>query len=109
MNAPTDNNLLWQLLKQNPLYSTLSTVTAKGFVHATGLPPLPPTPISVQPRRYFQEVVRTKDFSVGEYAICEAVKRPVLHFAYPIFDTDGQFEEAVALSLDLTRYARMLS
>ena len=46
-------------------------------------------------------------FCVGEYAICPAVKRPVLHFAYPIFDTGGQFKGMVALSLDLTRYAKM--
>ena len=58
MNAAASNDLLSQLLKQNPLYSTLFVVTAEGFVYATGLPPLPPTPISVQQRRYFQEVIR---------------------------------------------------
>ncbi len=107
MNAAASNDLLSQLLKQNPLYSTLFVVTAEGFVHATGLPPLPPKPIGVLQRRYFQEIVRSNDFSVGEYAICPAVKRPVLHFAYPIKDDNGRFKGAVALSLDLARYAKM--
>ena len=107
MNAAASNDLLSQLLKQNPLYSTLFVVTAEGFVYATGLPPLPPTPISVQQRRYFQEVIRLDDFAVGEYAICPAVKRPVLHFAYPIKDANGRPKGAVALSLDLARYAKM--
>ena len=107
MKAPASNNLLSTLLKQNPLYSTLFVVTAEGFVHATGLPPLPPTPYSVQQRRYFREVMRIGDFAVGEYAICPAVKRPVLHFAYPLKDANGQLKGAVALSLDLARYARM--
>jgi two-component system cell cycle sensor histidine kinase/response regulator CckA len=107
MNAATSNNLLSQLLKQNPLYSTLFVVNAEGLVCATGLPPLPSTPISVQQRRYFQEVVRIDDFAVGEYAICPAVKRPVLHFAYPIKDANGRFKGVVALSLDLARYAKM--
>ncbi len=107
LNAAASNNLLSQLLKQNPLYSTLFVVNAGGFVYATGLPPLPPTPVSVQQRKYFQEVVRIKDFSVGEYAICPAVKRPVLHFAYPLIGTDGSFRGAIALSLDLARYAKM--
>jgi two-component system cell cycle sensor histidine kinase/response regulator CckA len=107
MNVAASNNLLSQLLKQNPLYSTLFVVNAEGFVYATGLPPLPPTPISVQQRRYFQEVIRIDDFAIGEYAICPAVKRPVLHFAYPIKDANGQFKGAVALSLDLAHYAKM--
>ncbi len=107
MKVPASNELLSQLLKENESYSTLFVVSAEGFVHATGMPPLPATPISVQQRRYFQEVVRTNEFSVGEYAICPAVKRPVLHFAYPIKDVNGQFKGAVALSLDLARYAKM--
>jgi two-component system, cell cycle sensor histidine kinase and response regulator CckA len=107
LNAQASNNLLSQLLKQNPLYSTLFVVSAQGFVYATGLPPLPLKPFSVRERRYFQEVIRLMDFSVGEYAICPAVKRPVLHFAYPLIGKDGSFRGAVALSLDLARYAKM--
>jgi len=106
LNVTQSNKLLGELLTQNPLYSTLFVVNAQGFVHASGRP-LPPAPVSVMQRKYFQDMVRLKDFSVGEYAICPAVKRPVLHFAYPIFDTGGQFKGMVALSLDLTRYAKM--
>lgn len=69
--------------------------------------PLAPTPIGVKTRKYFQDAIRTKDFSVGEYAICPAVKRPVLHFAYPIVDAENRFKGVVAVSLDLGRYARM--
>jgi len=106
MNVTQSNKLLGELLKQNPLYSTLFVVNAQGIVHASGHP-LPPAPISVMQRKYFQNMVSQKDFSVGEYAICPAVKRPVLHFAYPIFDSGGQYKGMVALSLDLTRYAKM--
>ena len=35
MNAAAGNEPLSQLLKQNPLYSTLFVVDADGFVHAT--------------------------------------------------------------------------
>jgi diguanylate cyclase (GGDEF)-like protein/PAS domain S-box-containing protein len=106
LNVTQSSKLLRELLKQNPLYSTLFVVDAQGFVHASGHP-LPPAPVSVMQRKYFQDMVSQKDFSVGEYAICPAVKRPVLHFAYPIFDTGGQFKGMVALSLDLTHYAKM--
>jgi PAS domain S-box-containing protein len=106
IKAPGQNKLLTELLKQNPLYSTLFVVNAEGFVCASAAP-LPPTPISVSQRKYFQDTVRSKDFSVGEYAICPAVKRPVLHFAYPIWDAEGLFKGMVGISLDLARYARM--
>jgi hypothetical protein len=42
---------------------------------------------------------------VGEYAICPAVERPVLHFAYPIVSAENPFKGVVAVSLDLGRYA----
>ena len=106
INSPVSNRLLGELLKQNPLYSTFFLVNAEGFVYSSAHP-LPPAPVSVAQRKYFQDIVRTKDFSVGEYAICPAVKRSVLHFAYPIMDTDGRFKGLIAVSLDLARYAQM--
>jgi PAS domain S-box-containing protein len=106
LKAYGQNKLLAELLTQNPLYSTLFVVNAEGFVYASAAP-LPPTPISVAQRKYVQDTVRTKDFSVGEYAICPAVKRPVLHFAYPIWDAEGLFKGMIGISLDLARYARM--
>jgi C4-dicarboxylate-specific signal transduction histidine kinase len=99
-------SLLAELLKQNPLYSTIFVVNAQGLVPSSGHP-LPPTPISVKTRKYFQVAIRTKDLSVGEYAICPVAKRPVLQFAYPIIDAENQFKGIVATSLSLGRYARM--
>ena len=106
LRTPGQNRLLAELLKQNPLYSTLFVVNAEGLVCSSAFP-LPPAPVSVAQRKYFQDTVRSKDFSVGEYAICPAVKRPVLHFAYPIWDARGLFKGVIGVSLDLARYALM--
>jgi len=106
IKTPVSNSLLGELLKQNPLYSTLFIVNAEGIV-CSSAHPLPPAPVSVAQRKYFQDTVRSKEFSVGEYAICPAVKRPVLHFAYPIVDTAGRVSGIIGVSLDLARYARM--
>jgi C4-dicarboxylate-specific signal transduction histidine kinase len=93
-------------LKQNPPDSTFFVVNAQGLASSSGHP-LPPTPISVKTRKYFQDAIRTKDFSVGEYAIFPAAKRSVLHFAYPIIDAKKQLKGVIAISLDLGRDAWM--
>jgi diguanylate cyclase (GGDEF)-like protein/PAS domain S-box-containing protein len=59
--------------------------------------------------KFFQDVVRTRDFSVGEYAICRSLNRPVLHLAYPIMDVKGRFKGTISVSLDIARYARIFS
>jgi len=106
LNVTQSNKLLGELLKQNPLYSSLFVVNARGFVHSSSHP-MPSIPINVMQRKYFRDMVRTKDFSIGEYAVCPAVKRPVFHLAYPIIDTVGRFKGMVVISLDVAHYARM--
>lgn len=104
MRVEASNQLLVELLKQNPLYSTLFVVNAQGFLHSSGHLPLPTSPLSLKTRKYFQEAVRRKDFLVGEYEICSAVKKPVLVFSYPILDGEGQFKGIIAVSINFDRY-----
>ena len=106
LNVTQSNKLLGELLKQNPLYSSLFVVNGRGFVHSSSHP-MPSIPINVMQRKYFRDMVRTKDFSIGEYAVCPAVKRPVFHLAYPIIDTVGRFKGMVVISLDVAHYAQM--
>lgn len=107
MRVEASNQLLVELLKQNPLYSTLFVVNAQGFLHSSAHLPLPTSPLSLRTRKYFQEAIRTKDFSVGEYEVCPAVKKPVLVFSYPILDREGQFEGIIAVSINFDRYGQM--
>ncbi len=107
LKGKASNQLLVELLKQNPLYSTLFVVNAKGFLHSSGHLPLPSSPLSLKSRKYFQEALRTKDFSVGEYEICSAVKKPVLVFSYPILDGKGHFKGIIAVSINFDRYNQM--
>ncbi|MBI5601807.1 MAG: PAS domain S-box protein [Deltaproteobacteria bacterium] len=101
------NQLLEELQKQNLLYGNIFVTNAQGILVSSSAAPLSPAPISLASGKFFQDVVRTKDFSVGEYAVCPALSRPVLHFAYPLLDTGNRFIGAVAVSLDLARYARI--
>lgn len=107
LKVKDSNQILVELLKQNPLYSTLFVVNAQGFLHSSGHLPLPSAPLSLKSRRYFQEAVRTMDFSVGEHEVCSAVKKPVLVFSYPILDRGGQFKGIIAVSINFDRYDQM--
>jgi diguanylate cyclase (GGDEF)-like protein/PAS domain S-box-containing protein len=104
LNIIASNQLLEGLLKQNPLYGGIFVLNAQGIL-CSSAPPFKQT--SMVSSKFFQDVVRTRDFSVGEYAICQFLNRPVLHLGYPITDAKGKFKGMVGISLDIARYARM--
>jgi diguanylate cyclase (GGDEF)-like protein/PAS domain S-box-containing protein len=106
LNIIASNQLLEGLLKQNPLYGGIFVLNAQGIL-CSSAPPFKQT--SMASSKFFQDVVRTRDFSVGEYAICQSLNRPVLHLGYPITDAEGKFKGMVGISLDIARYARMFS
>jgi diguanylate cyclase (GGDEF)-like protein/PAS domain S-box-containing protein len=106
LNVKASNQLLEGLLKQNPLYGGIFVLDAQGIL-CSSAPPFKPT--SMVSTKIFQDVIRTRDFSIGEYAICQSLNRPVLHLAYPITDAKGKFRGMVSISLDIARYARMFS
>ncbi|HUL29543.1 MAG TPA: PAS domain S-box protein, partial [Thermodesulfobacteriota bacterium] len=106
LNRTASDQLLEGLLKQNPLYAGIFVLDVHGIVRSA-VPPLDPA--STESKTPFQDVVRTRDFSVGEYTICPFLDRPVLHLAYPIADAKGRFKGIVGVSLDIARYSRMFS
>jgi PAS domain S-box-containing protein len=100
------NELLAQLLEENPLYGIVFVLDAQGDLISSGLPF---EPINLKFRKYFKDIVRTKSFSVGDRAICKAINQPGLHLAYPIHNDLKQFNGLVVVSLDIQRYARTFS
>ncbi|HUL23013.1 MAG TPA: PAS domain S-box protein, partial [Thermodesulfobacteriota bacterium] len=106
LNMTASNQLLEGLLKQNPLYGEIFVLNSQGIVRSSA-PVLEST--NMASGKFFQDVVRTRDLSVGEYAICRSLNRPVLHLAYPMTDAKGKFRGAVGVSLDIALYARMFS
>ncbi len=106
LNLTASNRLVEGLLKQNPLYGNIIVLNAQGIL-CSSAPPYRST--SMASSKFFQDVVKTRDFSVGEYVICRSLNRPVLHLAYPITDANGRFKGSVGVSLDIARYARMFS
>ncbi len=105
-DAAACNRLFRTILKENPMYTTILAVNAQGMVFANALPF---TPYSVRQRKHFQDSLRTKDFSVGEYMIGIASGLQLFPFAYPVLDSRGRVQAVVIAGIALDRYGQMFT
>ncbi len=96
-------NLFKDLLRGNTQYTNIFAADLKGMIFASALSS---GNISIKHRKYFQEVLRSKEFSVGEYVVGPISRRAVLPFAYPVKDSSGEVIGVIGVSLDLEKYGR---
>ncbi len=80
-------------------YLNLGLIAPDGTLAASALPPS--GTVDLGDRGYFQEVVRTREFTVGEYQVGRVTGRPGLNFGYPVLDPAGQLKGVVFAALDL--------
>ena len=90
--------------KRQPAYANLLTLDAKGRLvcSAAGIAPGPVA--GPDPRYYFDEVVRTRKFTVGKPARGFITGRWVSTLAYPLLNDAGQLKGVVAIAVDLVNY-----
>jgi PAS domain S-box-containing protein len=105
-NAAACNRLFSSLLKENPVFANIFAATDEGMIFANALPF---SHYSVKKHKFFQNALKTRNFSVGEYVIEVTLQKPVLHFAYPITDARGRFKGVVAVAFGLDRYMQMFT
>ncbi len=80
-------------------YTSLTVVDAQGNqVCSTASAPAAGTTDKV----WFQETLRTKGFSVGDYQMDTADHHSVVVFAYPVLDGNGKVQRVIAASMDLS-------
>lgn len=91
------------ILRQSPSSLNIGIADTQGNIIATGVQPLR-SRFSIEDRKYFQDALRTKRFSVGEYAISRAVGKPTIHFALPVLDAAGSPLAVLYAALDLTQF-----
>lgn len=97
------NKLFRELLKENTQYTTIFAADRHGMISANALSS---GNISIKHRKYFQDAVRRKAFSAGEYTIGPVSRRAVLPFAYPVMDSGGRVTGVVGITLDLSKYGQ---
>ena len=90
-----------RLLDLHPNYATIGVAGSNGNVIASGTDVQPGLNLSDRP--WFQKVKQTREFSIGEFQIDRALRKPTLWISYPILDrTNGVFLGALYISLDLS-------
>ncbi len=106
LNTRATDKILGDLLKRNPLYGNIFILDSEGMYISSAEPF---TSVSLKNRKYFQDALKTMDFSAGEGVVGVTLKRPAFHFSYPIWDGRGRFKGVVAVAVDLSRYGHRFS
>lgn len=93
------NDYLAGLIRQYPNYIGLDVVAADGSIlcSSTGQS----EGVNVADRQYFQHVLTTRRFVIGEYTIGPASNEPLLPLAYPVLNEAGIVERVVMASVNM--------
>ncbi|RVT89936.1 PAS domain S-box protein [Rhodovarius crocodyli] len=97
--SPACNAFLVRLVRSYPRYHTATLFDAQGNTLCSAQPEV--RAFSVANRPYFQEVMRTGAFTVGEYAIGRNTGQRSLHLAAPLRLDDGTIGGVVVVALSL--------
>ncbi len=102
------NELFGELLKKNPQYSTIAMATPDGIMVAASQQ-FKPGSVKLGDRRHIVEVIRTLDFSAGEYIVGRLSKSQSLNFTYPVLDENRNLIAIVIAGVKLDKIAGFLS
>ncbi len=97
---------LLKLLGDYSLYSNLGVATPDGSVVCSAVPLNGPS--SIADSSWFQQVMKTHDFAVGEYQMSRSSGRPSLSLAYPIIGADHRVQRIMFASLELDYLSRQM-
>ena len=103
-NAAACSEYAAALTEVFPQYLAIGAIDFDGHVFCSSCPITPGT--SAADRWYFQEAVRSDKFIVGDYAIGQLVKKPILPLNLAFLGPDGRIAGVVYLSLDIDWLAR---
>lgn len=83
--------IMADLIKTHPQYLALGTLKPNGDVFCRQ--PLPIEPVNVADFPWFQRVLQTRAFTVGNYQIGRVTRQPVFPLAYPPSIIEERFKQ----------------
>ena len=98
------SEFLARLLENSPEYTNFVVCRPDGQVVASAVPLT--TEINFSDRPYFQDVLKSKSFSIGEYTVGRITGKPIIVFGYPVIDRRGNVTAVLLAPLDLSRVTR---
>jgi len=107
LNSEMLNLLFKDVLSENPQFAVVLAALPNGDAYAAAIPF---KPFSISDRKYYKDVLRTRSFSVGEFAKSRLTNRAVLHYAMPVIDFNNNNIKLILIaSFDLAQYQNILS
>ena len=98
--------ILSAILHKNPQYANIIVADQHGNVWASGLPMA--ASFSIKDRRLFQQAVRTRGFSSGDFGIGRISRKATIGFGYPIINKRGDLVGVVAANINFEQFKVML-
>ena len=95
---------LGRFLKNCPEYANFGIIRPDGQVIASALPFN--KSLNLSDRSYFQDALKTRSFSVGQYQVGRITGMPVINFGYPILDRQGVVTAVIFAALDLSHVTK---
>jgi HAMP domain-containing protein len=95
------------ILKENPIYTNLGAATPNGDVFCSAVPTR--TQINISDRSYFQNSLRSKNFSLGDYQIGRMTGKAVMVTAYPVMDAKHSVQAVIFAGIDLDWLSQLLA
>jgi PAS domain S-box-containing protein len=93
------SKLFSKLLERNEIYTGLSIFKPNGILIAS-IPPFT-KPTSFGDRPYFQRLLQSRDFVIGEYQVGRISGKRNIVLAYPDLDATGQIRTVLTAGVDL--------
>src|SRR5437867_2136152 len=92
------NALFATLLQGHPSYTNLGALQPDGTTFCSALP----LKANASDRAYFQRVLATRDFAMGDFQIGLLTGKPIVIFASPVLGATRAVEAVLFAALDLT-------
>ena len=91
--------LFQKILKQNPLFSIVALLDAKGNVICSA--PAITERINLSERAFFQRAMASRTFTIGDFTMGIISKKPTIHMAVPVLNAMGEPTAVVYIGLNL--------
>ena len=98
-NAASSETHLINLTKLSPDYLTFGLIELDGTVFCSASAANIGT--SLADRSYFQRVIQTKSFAIGDFQVGRLTGQPSINFGYPVFDEHAQLRRVLFAALKL--------
>jgi PAS domain S-box-containing protein len=107
-DAKPCSEIFAKIIKENPLYLNVMAARPDGEIFASGISINRSAMGSLADRVYFQRILQTKDFSMGELVLGHhATGIATLPCGYPALHSSGQIQAVVAAGLNLAHLSNI--